>query len=744
MSITHDRSVVTSGLVGYFDAANIKSYDSRENLVTYSSYNASTWSNIFPANATMTTGITAPDGTTTAVRFAANTSGGSLLRITFPNIAPNGTDTYTCSFYARLISGTTGPVNAGLADTAPATSNYLPLLVANEWVRIVISGIPVVGTRNFFDAIDSGTRDYVIDIWGIQVEKGPVATSYTPTSGSIVRRTTNMESLSATRRTNLVTNPSFEVDLRGWGSNAGATVARSTADAYSGTASALVTQAATSFSGIILTDKIPVVVGKSYVASVYVKGITASQNLTFNLHQLNSSDAIVRQDNTGTFIQSSADGWVRRTFNFTAAADVVTVRPMVVHPSTATAGHQFYVDAFLIEEASANALGTYFDGSTDAEAQWTGTAHYSTSRLRGPSAELRNTNKYSPSTKTRTNLCINPSLETNTTNWSVGTSGTIVQSTAASYVGSSSGLLTANGTRTLYGGVSIPTPVAGYPYTVSFYVRAVSTTANWRAAIDWNRASGFISTSNGTAESVISSGWTRVSVTGTAPAGTTSAFAYAITSTTPANGFQSYVDGALFEQSSTLDTYFDGDTSQSAQWTGTAHGSTSVLYQDTQGTFTFDGTNDFVTTNIVPSQTAGTFSIWFRMNALKDFNTLFDNGTSANDWECWVPVSGRPRFRTAGANTDIDLTAANVLTINQWHNLTITYTATGGIMYINGQSAAVDSTVATRPAPGVIHLGGANNTRLNGNISSFMYYNRALTAAEVLQNFNALRSRYGL
>jgi hypothetical protein len=36
------------------------------------------------------------------------------------------------------------------------------------------------------------------------------------------------------------------------------------------------------------------------------------------------------------------------------------------------------------------------------------------------------------------------------------------------------------------------------------------------------------------------------------------------------------------------------------------------------------------------------------------------------------------------------------------------------------------------------------NNRLNGRISNTKIYNRALSAAEIQQNFNALRSRYGI
>ena len=38
----------------------------------------------------------------------------------------------------------------------------------------------------------------------------------------------------------------------------------------------------------------------------------------------------------------------------------------------------------------------------------------------------------------------------------------------------------------------------------------------------------------------------------------------------------------------------------------------------------------------------------------------------------------------------------------------------------------------------------AGNMTLSGNISHFMFYNRALSTTEILQNYNATKRRYGL
>ena len=42
------------------------------------------------------------------------------------------------------------------------------------------------------------------------------------------------------------------------------------------------------------------------------------------------------------------------------------------------------------------------------------------------------------------------------------------------------------------------------------------------------------------------------------------------------------------------------------------------------------------------------------------------------------------------------------------------------------------------------YASGGGYPYFNGNISQIQIYNRALSATEILQNFNALRGRYGV
>jgi hypothetical protein len=71
-----------------------------------------------------------------------------------------------------------------------------------------------------------------------------------------------------------------------------------------------------------------------------------------------------------------------------------------------------------------------------------------------------------------------------------------------------------------------------------------------------------------------------VSVTATAPANAVSAVTTAYAATTAASGTQAYFDAALFEQSGSLNPYFDGSTAASGDvtyaWGGTSGASISV------------------------------------------------------------------------------------------------------------------------------------------------------------------------
>jgi hypothetical protein len=84
----------------------------------------------------------------------------------------------------------------------------------------------------------------------------------------------------------------------------------------------------------------------------------------------------------------------------------------------------------------------------------------------------------------------------------------------------------------------------------------------------------------------------------------------------------------------------------------------------------------------------------------------------------------------------------------EWYNTTMTFNSTGqSNLYINGvlkNSVNAVNFVSWRRSgtnPPNITAGSSAGS---GIISSFNVYNRALSAQEILQNYNAQKSRFGL
>ena len=106
-------------------------------------------------------------------------------------------------------------------------------------------------------------------------------------------------------------------------------------------------------------------------------------------------------------------------------------------------------------------------------------------------------------------------------------------------------------------------------------------------------------------------------------------------------------------------------------------------------------------------------------------------------------------------NQDIIDNGSTTIGTNVWTHIAVTYNASTktASFYINGtlnssisNSNIVDQSSGTQPlAVGVARLGQVNQSGyLNGAIANILVYNRVLTATEILTNYNAQKSRFGL
>ena len=143
-----------------------------------------------------------------------------------------------------------------------------------------------------------------------------------------------------------------------------------------------------------------------------------------------------------------------------------------------------------------------------------------------------------------------------------------------------------------------------------------------------------------------------------------------------------------------------------------------------------------------------TVSCWFKKSYTALYKGLVDKGR--DDYGAWslnVDENGNTitfKARISGVNRFVS--ASSPYTNNSWTNAVGVYNGTNLIVYQNGilsNSAAYSGSIGTNLV--AVRVGAANDgLYCGGNISNVQIYNRALSAAEVQQNFNALRGRYGI
>jgi hypothetical protein len=187
-------------------------------------------------------------------------------------------------------------------------------------------------------------------------------------------------------RTNLITNPSFEVNTTGW-TPSSCTVARITSDFFVGAACAQTTSTATSFNNI-QTALTPVTPNLPYTFSAYAKNVSGStRNIYIAIQWFTAAGVYISETNSGAQGTTPAgSGWVRRNCTGTAPATATQARLVLLNGQTGiSAGWLTSWDGVLFEQSST--LLPYFDGVysdtyagyTLASQSWNGTAHNSTS-----------------------------------------------------------------------------------------------------------------------------------------------------------------------------------------------------------------------------------------------------------------------------------------------------------------------------------------------------------------------------
>lgn len=168
----------------------------------------------------------------------------------------------------------------------------------------------------------------------------------------------------------------------------------------------------------------------------------------------------------------------------------------------------------------------------------------------------------------------------------------------------------------------------------------------------------------------------------------------------------------------------------------------------------FDGTNDYINiphNPIFDLTTSMSFNFWFK--STKTVNSYISS-KGENSFYIGVGPSGQTAnkmsFYLNGTSGGWLQSVSDVSTGN-WLHTALTWNGTTSSIYINGildNSASRSGTVPTGGSN--VTIGVRLNTSNNivgaflGNVSSFSIYNKALSATEIQQNFNATKGRFGL
>ena len=182
---------------------------------------------------------------------------------------------------------------------------------------------------------------------------------------------------------------------------------------------------------------------------------------------------------------------------------------------------------------------------------------------------------------------------------------------------------------------------------------------------------------------------------------------------------------------------------------GTISGATPAIDSSAGLCFDFDGTNDYINFGNISDtqfQHDDNFSllIWFKTDSTSGFNHLIGK------------TYGNYRFAHDGSTLSFRLDSNNLIVtggtvvIGTWHCAVATWNGSTktGTVFLDGVQAGqgTDATVNWTSTTADFQLGNSygESYYFDGKIAASQVYSKTLSAAEVKQNFNSERNRFGV
>jgi hypothetical protein len=181
------------------------------------------------------------------------------------------------------------------------------------------------------------------------------------------------------------------------------------------------------------------------------------------------------------------------------------------------------------------------------------------------------------------------------------------------------------------------------------------------------------------------------------------------------------------------------------------------------GNIVFNGTNQYVdtvnTTGLNFTNTTGTISLWFRTSASTANSPMLITKSmdATGGWAIIIDPAAILYFEgknSGGGATAFYRYVNKVCNDGIWHNVVAVFTTSTTVIANNNISMYLDGVLANGAQTQITVYGGntagtvqiarrSSGNYYNGNLSNVQIYNRGLTATEVLQNYNATKTRFG-
>lgn len=244
--------------------------------------------------------------------------------------------------------------------------------------------------------------------------------------------------------------------------------------------------------------------------------------------------------------------------------------------------------------------------------------------------------------------------------------------------------------------------------------------------------------------------WQRIGMSSTGTGGNTRWLAYPQRYGVTDGSFTGYfLIGGVAVETGTFATPYAETTRSNTQaivdLTGNNTVTASSLTYNSDGSFSFNGSSNYSDVSgsgFVNGMTGYTICYWAKRNVGSRM-PIAGRTSTAFYWygdNSWAYTHG-------GTWGEYYYPKSISIPDNTWGFFCCTYDGTNVKIYRNGVYEGQQATTGTADWAQGIKIGywaGGSGYQWSGDISNIGFYNRALTAAEVKQNFSALRGRYGI